>query len=62
MTFPESGGSAEITGVLRVQVHYYEDGNVQLVSSKEMKENIKVQVNTENGSFDRFEKKPLADG
>ncbi|PVD25146.1 hypothetical protein C0Q70_15644 [Pomacea canaliculata] len=42
ITFPESGGSAEATGLLKVQVHYYEDGNVQLVSSKEIKENVKV--------------------
>ncbi|RUS87425.1 hypothetical protein EGW08_004800, partial [Elysia chlorotica] len=43
VTFPASGGSAEVSGLLRVQVHYYEDGNVQLVSSKDIKRTIKVQ-------------------
>lgn len=29
---------------MRVQVHYYEDGNVQLVTSKEIKESIEITV------------------
>lgn len=35
-------GSGDIKGTLRVQVHYYEDGNVQLVSSKEINQKIKI--------------------
>ena len=42
-----SGQQAEVTGVLKTHVHYYEDGNVQLVSSKEVKESIAMGSETE---------------
>lgn len=38
-----NGSSAvEVRGILKVQVHYYEEGNVQLVSSKEIKGTVDV--------------------
>uniref|UniRef100_A0A0N5APY4 F-actin-capping protein subunit alpha n=1 Tax=Syphacia muris TaxID=451379 RepID=A0A0N5APY4_9BILA len=38
-------GTQQLKGIIKVQVHYYEDGNVQLVSTKEV--NAKVQISAD---------------
>ena len=40
----ESSGTHECTGDIRLQVHYFEDGNVQLISQKEAKLDLKFTV------------------
>lgn len=42
VSFDSSTSSAEVKGILKVQVHYYEDGNVQLVSHKDIKEKLAI--------------------
>jgi len=38
-----NGPKAEIDGILRIQVHYYEDGNVQLLSKKDINSEISIE-------------------
>jgi len=49
---PGSSSKAELVGAIKVQVHYYEDGNVQLVSSKEIK--LPVVISTEAALASEF--------
>ncbi|CAF1456173.1 unnamed protein product [Rotaria sp. Silwood1] len=42
-TFSKGQHTCELTGLIKVQVHYFEDGNVQLVSSKDITEIIQLQ-------------------
>lgn len=43
LTFNKGQGECELTGLIKAQVHYFEDGNVQLVSSKDISETIQLQ-------------------
>jgi len=47
-----ASGTIELNGTVKVQVHYYEDGNVQLMSSK----SITHKVNITTGDLDKSAK------
>lgn len=53
ITFPQnpSGASATVKASTKVQSHLFEDGNVQLISSKETNHTITVTVSTYNSSI-----------
>ncbi|XP_075883316.1 F-actin-capping protein subunit alpha-2-like [Nelusetta ayraudi] len=40
--FTVSSSVTDVAGIMKIQVHYYEDGNVQLVSHKEVKKALKI--------------------
>lgn len=47
-------GLQELKGIIKVQVHYYEDGNVQLVSTKEITTKVNVTADYTQTSKDVF--------
>uniref|UniRef100_F1L8D6 F-actin-capping protein subunit alpha n=1 Tax=Ascaris suum TaxID=6253 RepID=F1L8D6_ASCSU len=56
-TIPVGGSRSdqqELKGLLKVQVHYYEDGNVQLVSTKEITAKVNVSADYTQTSKDIF--------
>ncbi|VDN57404.1 unnamed protein product [Dracunculus medinensis] len=47
-------GQHEVKGVIKVQVHYYEDGNVQLVSTKDITAKINLLADHTQSAKDIF--------
>lgn len=51
-TFNPSEGKSELKGTIRVHVHYYEDGNVQLITSKDI--TTPITVTSEKATVKEF--------
>eukprot|EP01136_Pigoraptor_vietnamica_P045865 Opistho-1_new@24380 len=52
VTYTPGSGSAELKGSAHVQVHYYEDGNVQLVTSRDFKDTL--PISSADGTAKKF--------
>jgi len=50
LSFPTAGGYGKLVGAMRVQVHYYEDGNVQLLTNKEVDESVQISSPSEGAA------------
>lgn len=44
VSFAPDSTTAELEGLIKVRIHYYEDGNIQLVSSKDVKETLSIST------------------
>jgi len=44
ITFEPNQGEAELTGNIKSQIHYFEDGNVQLMTDRDVNEKVTTQV------------------
>lgn len=49
-SFSGTSGDVQLKGLIKVQVHYYEDGNVQLVSSKDILKNVTLSNESESAA------------
>lgn len=59
VTVSPNANRVELKGLIRVQVHYYEEGNVQLVSSKEVEK--KISFNTAEAALAKEIVKVISD-
>ena len=51
-TFNPSNGKSELKGTIRVHVHYYEDGNVQLITNKDI--TLPLIITNESATAEEF--------
>lgn len=49
ITFEPNQGEAELTGNIKSQIHYFEDGNVQLMTDRDVNEKVTTQNEASTG-------------